>query len=91
MWVTVYDIFNEHVDYGCVTGGNMRGWRSGNYLLGSSYEVRAQVMENDDCTGAQLCDTNMTVGFSESWMPSLDLQSNPDNTCYWKPLYPRHH
>jgi hypothetical protein len=62
MWITIYDLGKtRHLDYGCVNAGSLRDWRSGNYLYGSFYYVRAEVKEGPDCGGRTLCDTTIQV------------------------------
>jgi hypothetical protein len=41
IWVTIYDLGKtQHMDWGCVKGGEFRKWQSGTYLYGSFYYVR---------------------------------------------------
>src|SRR5579859_1708720 len=62
VWITIYDLGKtRHLDYGCVNPGGNRRWSSGNYLNGSFYYVRGEVMTGKDCRGTKVCDTTVQV------------------------------
>ncbi len=63
MWVTIYDVTKtRQLDYGCVPAGEApRHWKSGKYMWGSIYYVRAEVKKGNDCQGTLICDTTMQV------------------------------
>jgi hypothetical protein len=62
IWITIYDVGKtRHLDYGCVATKDTRDWKSGTYLYGSFYYVRAEVKANKDCSGKTLCDTTMRI------------------------------
>jgi hypothetical protein len=94
IWITIYDVAKtSHLDYGCVTTKQARSWRSGSYLFGSFYYVRAEVKANADCGGKTLCDTTMRInpqsptggssGYAMASNNKVSLEPNGSN-CYLK-------
>lgn len=62
VWITVYDITqSRQLDWGCVSPSGARTWKSGKYLHGSFYYVRAEVKDGANCGGRTLCDTRMQI------------------------------
>jgi hypothetical protein len=96
IWITIYDLAKtRHLDYGCVDANAYRYWKSGNYLYGSFYYVRAEVKAAAQCGGATLCDTTIQVnpqtpgpvtpggvGYSIHTGDRVWLVPNGNN-CYW--------
>jgi hypothetical protein len=91
VWVTIYDLGKTtHLDYGCVAPNNHRDWRSGNYLWGSFYYVRGEVMSGKSCDGQKLCDTTIQVNPQSSDGGTghmgggnlVEIRPNGSN-CYW--------
>lgn len=97
IWITIYDLAKiRHLDYGCVPANGSRDWRSGTYLYGSFYYVRAEVKERADCGGATYCDTTVQVnpqspgpvvpgggGYETFTGTKVSLIPNGSN-CYWR-------
>src|SRR5260221_1006671 len=53
VWITIYDLGKtRQLDYGCVNAAGTRKWGSGGYPVGSFYYIRAEVMDDDGCNGA---------------------------------------
>ncbi len=84
IWITIYDVGKtRHLDYGCVTTKQTRYWKSGTYLYGSFYYVRAEVKANKDCGGKTLCDTTMRINPQSSGPatpPQLGVSASIANT-----------
>lgn len=97
VWITIYDLGKTtHLDYGCVSWGGKRDWRSGRYLFGSFYYIRGEVMDSQDCKGKKICDTTIQANpqsggaFEEmskkgirNWQTQYRLVPNGKN-CYWE-------
>ncbi len=76
-------IWTRHLDYGCVATKETRYWKSGTYLYGSFYYVRAEVKANKDCGGKTLCDTTMRINPQSSGPatpPGLGVSASIANT-----------
>ena len=97
IWITIYDLGKtRHLDYGCVTANGTRDWRSGNYLYGSFYYVRAEVKDGPNCGGNTICDTTVQInpqspgpvipgggGYNTFSGTKVTLIPNGKN-CYWR-------
>ncbi len=98
MWITIYDFTKtRQLDYGCVEpgdyGGGWNTWKSGQYLWGSIYHVRAEVRKGPSCSGPLICDTTMAIKMvnpetaknrieSEKLGPGVALMPNGRDQCY---------
>ncbi|WP_041577881.1 hypothetical protein [Bdellovibrio bacteriovorus] len=58
-WVTIYNTVGRIGDSGCVRPGNKKMWK--NYAPPFKYNVRVEVKQNEDCSGGNLEDTDMSV------------------------------
>jgi len=81
VWITIYDLGKtRQLDYGCVNAAGTRKWGSGGYAFGSFYYIRAEIMTEEGCKGAKVCDT--TVQFN----PQANLTGkNESGLMYDKP------
>lgn len=51
LWITIYDLGKiRQLDWGFVAPASARTWKSGNYLCGSFYHVRAEVKDSESPT-----------------------------------------
>jgi hypothetical protein len=97
IWITIYDLGKtSHLDWGCVSSAAERDWRSGTYLYGSFYHVRAEVKAGPNCGGATICDTTVQInpqspgpvipggsGYNIFHGTEVTLLPN-GNKCYWR-------
>lgn len=58
-WVTIYNTMGRIGDSGCVRPDTKKMWK--NYVPPFNYRVRVEVKQNEDCSGGNLADTDMSV------------------------------
>ncbi|WII72355.1 hypothetical protein QJS83_00555 [Bdellovibrio sp. 22V] len=60
VWVTIYNVFQDIRDSGCVQPGERRGW-GGYYDYGFAYSVRFEVKDGPNCSGVTLYDNSIGI------------------------------